>query len=83
MSDRQEHVVLMAVVITAPTRQEAVKIAADRLLELHEKALTEDPNHQCWIAEDDRPEGWGDCDSAVFVPEGLGQEEASNMLRAH
>lgn len=76
-----EHVILMAVVVTADSREDALNIAGDRLEALHKRALNDDPNHQCWIAEDDRPSEWGDYDSAVFVPDSITQEYASRVLR--
>lgn len=54
-----EHVILVAVNIAAPTRQEAVSSLGSFLSGVPE----------WWVAEDDRTDG-SDNDSAVFVPYG-------------
>lgn len=60
-----EHVILVAVHLTAPSRLDAQRAVLDLLPEVGDstpRATVE----SWWIAEDDRVDG-SDCDSAVFV----------------
>jgi hypothetical protein len=67
-----EHVILVALTIEAPSREEAHELAQVNLPRPN-KSVT-----SWWIAEDDRRDG-SDCDSAVFVTPGT-QARASRRL---
>ena len=69
------HVILMAMVINADTRDEAAAFAADSMPLGTFGAITAE---SWWQAEDDRIDG-GDCMSAIFVNPG-GAAKAARIL---
>lgn len=83
-SDGQEHVILLAVSVTAPDRARAERwlhTMAPRPYAMYGA----DGTHvdSWWVAEDDRRDG-SDCESAVFIPgdrgNGITQSEARRLL---
>jgi hypothetical protein len=80
MSETNEHIILVAVHVSAPTRE-----AAERYLHTRLPRPCEERRDVAvegwWIAEDDRRDG-SDNDPAVFCKQGM-QSEASALLLQH
>lgn len=75
---RTEHTILVAVVVEAPTREDAHLRLATEMPGYRNALRPHSPVLSWWVAEDDRLDG-SDNDSAVFVHPGS-QHVASRVL---
>ena len=82
MSDGpNEHVILVAVVVAGPSREEAEKYLHTQMPKAEEWHTLDKPAiDSWWVAEDDRRDG-SDCDSATFCKPGK-QAEATKALQS-